>query len=198
MNIYKVIIFYFLFTIVNPLAYAGGIAFENESIPPPPVEKVKPPAEKKKKVKKKKRAKKLRWKKKQQRAPHDLGKPALTFWLVFAIGAILLAVFSAFIIGLGLGLAWSVAAYIMLGSEIAAYLAIMGVLWIDRPGDAYVKFIFVLIGLIAVNVLIGIAFLIWGFVINWMFGWIIGLGLLVLALIFFGIHLILAHINQKS
>jgi hypothetical protein len=198
MTLYKIIIFAFLFALTAPIGYAGGISSGNELIAPPPVEKVKPPVEKGKKTKKKKRTKKLHRQKKKLKAPEDLSNRALTFWLVFVIAAILLAIFSAFLIWLGFGLAWSVAMYIMLGSEIAAFLVIMGVLWIDRPGDAYVKFIFALIGLIIINILMGISFLIWGLVISWMFGWIIGLILLGLALIFFGLHLILSHFNQKS
>ena len=198
MDLSKQLLIFFFIILFLPLGLANSANYTSLEHRPPPVEKVKPPVEKGKKEKKKKgkKAKKLRWKQQKQPEPQGLGTSALTFWLILAIAAILLVIAAAFAIGLGLTL-WSVIAWVMLGSEILAFLIIICVLWIDMPGDpASVQFVFALLGLIAVNVIIGIAFIIWGLVYVWIFGWIIGLALLVLAGIFLAIHIILAQKNS--
>ena len=122
-----------------------------------------------------------------------MGNPALAFWLIFAIASILIALFGAFVIGLGMA-PWVVAFYLMLGAELAAFAILISVIWIDKPGDpAIVQFTLALFALIAVNVVIGLSFIIWALVIGWVFGWIIGLILLALAGIFLAVHLILAN-----
>jgi hypothetical protein len=166
---------------------------------PPPVEKVNPVKKKKKKKTGKKRKrflKKLNSKTQHYPNPEDLGNPALAFWLIFAIASILIAIFGAFVIGLGMA-PWVVAFYLMLGAEITAFTILISVIWVDLPGDpAIIQFLFALLALIAVNVLIGLSFIIWGLIINWYFGWVIGLVLLGLAALFLAVHLILANKNS--
>ncbi len=163
---------------------------------PLPVEKINPVKKKKKKKvrkRKKKFLKKSKSKSLQYPKPEDLGNSGLTFWLIFAIASIFIAILSAFAIGLGMA-PWVVAFYVMLGAEITAFAILISIIWVDMPGDpAIIQFIFTLFALIAVNVLIGLSFIIWGLIINWYFGWVIGLILLGLAALFLAIHLILAN-----
>jgi hypothetical protein len=102
----------------------------------------------------------------------------------------------AFIIGLGMA-PWSLALYILLGAEATAFTILISVIWVDKPGDpAIVKFVFALLALVGISATMGLVFIIWGFLIAWPFGWMIGLILLGLAAVFLAIHLILANINS--
>lgn len=202
MSLQKLLFIFFTFLLVLPLGHANTVShasatkqvWEN-----PPVEKVKPVDKKKKKIKKRKaRRAAAKLKLKKQNAPNDLGKGALTGWLIFGVFTIVLIILAAIIIGLGLA-PWSVALYVLIGAEIAGFLTLILVTWVDKPGDpAIIQFIFALFGLVAINFIIGLSFLIWGLVISWMFGWIIGLILIGLAGIFIGIHLILSEIQAKK
>lgn len=185
---------FILFIIIQsfPFAYANSInqslAYEVDT----PVERIKP------KKKKQKIKKNNPWKQAALKKEKGLKKPALTFWLIFSIATILLIVAGAFIIGLGLA-PWSVAAFVMLGAEIASFLTLMLVLWVDRPGGLTGPvFFFALLGLVAVNAIVGLAFIIWGLAISWIFGWMLGLIMLGLAALFFLIHFLIASVKAKK
>lgn len=214
MTLFRYLLLFTLVLFSLPIGYANSISktIDSEQITVSknnpaskclvPVEKIKKPVDRKKarqaKRKKLQAAKKLRWKQKHQKAPNDLGQPALNFWLIFAIAMVLMAILGAFIIGLGLA-PWIVSVYVTIGAEIAAFLTLILVIWVDKPGDpAIVQFIFLLLGLVLINFLIGLAFIIWGLAISWVFGWIIGLGFILLAAIFLAIHLILSHIQASK
>jgi hypothetical protein len=193
MLLYKFLPIFFFVIICLPSGQANLVYYNSYFITPPPVEKVKP-VKKKKKAGKKKRS---RFRKilRTQPEPKDLGNPTLTFWLIFAISSILLAIFAAFVIGLGMA-PWIVAFYLMLAAEITAFAILISIIWVDKPGDpAIVQFVMALLALVAVDVVIGLTFVIWGLAIAWIFGWIIGLVLLGLGAIFLAIHLILANKN---
>lgn len=186
-----IFILFFIFQCI-PLTFSNSVnqslAYEVDT----PVERIKP------KKKKQKIKKNSPWKQVATKKEQGLKKPALTFWLIFSIATILLIVAGAFIIGLGLA-PWSVAAYVILGAELASFLTLMMVLWVDRPGGLTGPvFFFALLGLIAVNVIIGLAFIIWGLAISWIFGWMIGLIMLGLAALFFLIHFIIASVKNKK
>lgn len=190
-----ILVFFFILMCI-PGGQSNSVHTEFIHHAPPPVEKVNPVKKKKKKKTRKRRKKffkKHKSKSLQYPKPEDLGNSALTFWLICAIASILIAILSAFAIGLGLA-PWVVAFYVMLGAEITAFTILISVIWVDMPGDpAIIQFIFTLFALIAVNVLIGLSFIVWGLIINWYFGWVIGLVLLGLATLFLAIHLILAN-----
>lgn len=201
MSITKYLLFLFMFslgsTLIPTLVVAKNPTLElaynavYESVPPR--ENVKPREKKKKKISKKKL-----WKQAQEKTNQGLKKPALTFWLIFVIATILLIVAGAFIIGLGLA-PWSVAAYVILGAELTAFAVLISILWGDRPGGTmYVNYVFALLGLVLVNIIIGVAFLIWGLTLAWPFGWMIGLIMLFLAGLFFLIHWLIAHVDTKK
>lgn len=192
MPILKYIFIFFIIIQSLPLATANSVsqslAYEVDT----PVERVKP------KQKKQKIKKKTPWKQVALKKEKGLKKPALTFWLIFSIATILVLVAGAFIVGLGLA-PWSVAAFVMLGAEIVSFLTLMMILWVDRPGGiSGPVFFFALLGLIAVNAVIGLAFIIWGLAISWIFGWMLGLIMLGLAALFFLIHFIIASVKNKS
>jgi len=192
MPILKYIFIFFIIIQSLPFAAANSVnpslAYEVDT----PVERVKP-KQKKQKIKKKKP-----WKQVAIKKEKGLKNPALTFWLIFSIATILLIVAGAFAIGLGLA-PWSVVAFVMLGAELAAFLTLMMILWVDRPGGLSGPiFFFALLGLIAVNVIVGLAFIIWGLVITWIFGWMLGLIMLGLAALFFLIHFVIASVKNKK
>jgi MFS family permease len=201
MSISKILLSIFIFSLgctlgqTTLLAYkpVSGLAYNAVYEPIPPREKVKPREKKKKKLFKRKF-----WKQDKGQTTQGLKNSALTAWLIFTIAMTLLVIALSFVIGLGL-LQWVIAAWVMLGAELAAFGTIMSILWGDRPGGtAYVNFVFLLFGLIAVNVLIGLAFVIWGLAILWPFGWIIGLVLIFLAALFFLIHWLVSNADSKK
>ena len=201
MSTTKLLLFLFVFLLGNSL-FSTSLLATNTTIelaynaiyePTPPREKVKP------RVKKRKKLSQLKfWKQEQTKANQRLKNPALTFWLIFAIAAILLLIAGAFIIGLGLA-PWSVTAFVMLGAELGVFAILMSILWGDRPGGSmYIYYVFALLGLVAVNVIIGLAFIIWGLAIVWPFGWMLGLIMLFLAGLFFLIHWLVADKDSKK
>lgn len=200
MSISKILLSIFIFSLGCTIGQTTLLAKPNTEIaynavyePIPPREKVKPREKKKKKFSQQKL-----WKQEKEKTTQGLKQPTLTAWLIFTIAMILLIIALSFVIGLAL-LQWSIAAWIMLGAELAAFATIIAILWGDRPGGTtYVNFFFALLGLCAVNLLIGIAFVIWGLIISWPFGWVIGLALIFLAGLFFLIHWLIANADSKK
>lgn len=158
-----------------------------------PIEKVKPKEKKKNKISKHKL-----WKQEQEQKTEELKKPALTSWLIFTMAMVALVIALSFVIGFGM-LQWSIAAYIMLGAELAAFATIMSILWGDRPSEKInLSFTAVFLSLIITNVLVGIGFIIWGLLISWPFGWMIGLILIFLAGLFLLIHWLIKRADAKK
>lgn len=149
-----------------------------------PVERTKPKEKKQKKFSKKAPQKPKETKQK------GLKHPALLFWFSFIIICLSLMIASAFLIGLAV-LPWSIALYLMMGANIAAITTLLFILFVDVPDFpdvmAFVTSTFVWA---AVNFVIGLAFLIWGLAINWIFGWMIGLILLGIFVVFVATMLI--------
>lgn len=191
MRIAQYILILFFSIQLLPFAVSNSITVPLTYEVDTPVEKPKP------KAKKQKKQKKAVWKEVAQKQEKGLKKPGLAFWLAFAILTILVLVLGAFVIGLGLA-PWSVTAFVMLGAEVASFLTLMMILWVDRPGGIMGPvFFFALLGLVAVNAIIGIAFIIWGLVFSWVWGWMLGLIMLGLAALFFLIHFLIAHFKNK-
>lgn len=197
MTWYKILFFSFFFSTSMPLGYSNLSPFSNYSTTvDTPVEKVKPREKKQKRIQQK--LQKKFWKQEQIKAKAGLKRPALTFWFIFAVVAISLMILAAFLIGLAV-IPWSIALYLLLGADITAFLILACILFIDVPEFPDVMaFIVSLFSWAAVNFMIGLAFLIWGLAISWIFGWMIGLILLGLAVIFLAIYFIAIGIAAKK
>lgn len=193
----KILFFVLFFLISMPLGYSNLAPCSDYSITvDTPVEKVKPKEKKQKRIQQK--LQKKIWKQEQIKAQKRLKRPALTFWFIFAVVAISLVILSAFLIGLAV-IPWSIALYLMLGADVTAFLILACILFVDVPEFPDVMaFVVSLFSWAAVNFIIGLAFLIWGLAISWVFGWMIGLILLGLAVIFLAIYFIATGIAARK
>lgn len=194
---YKILFFSFFFSISMPLGYSNLTPCSDCSIiVDTPVEKVKPREKRQKKIQQKHQKKIL--KQEQIKTQKRLKRPALMFWFTFVIFALSLVILSAFLIGFGI-IPWSIALYLMLGADIAAFLTLILVLFVDVPDFPDVMaFVAGLFSWAFLNVIMGLAFLIWGLAISWVFGWMIGLILLGLGVLFLAIYFIATGIAAKK
>lgn len=197
MSWHKILFFVLFFSISMPLGYSNLATCNHDSIlVDTPVEKVKPKAKKQKRIQQKNQ-KKI-WKQEQIKAKEGLKRPALMFFFVFAVIALSLMILGAFLIGLGL-IPWIVAFCILLGADLTAFAILACILFIDVPEFPDVMaFVVSMFSWAFLNVIIGLFFLIWGLAISWVFGWMIGLILLGLGVLFLAIYFIATGIQAKK
>lgn len=188
MSIGRIALLCFFFFFVSPFGYVHEVQCNVDYLENSPVEKVKP---------REKKPKKKLWKIQKEQAKAGLEYPALNFWLICAIVAIVLVFVSALLIFFGLA-PWIITLSIMLSASVIAFLILVCIITIDVPEFPKVMdFVITFFSFIALMLILGIAFLIWGLTIGWGFGWIIGLIMLGLFLLFLGFFFLSNYIQSK-
>lgn len=197
MSWHQILFLVLFFSISMPLGYSNLATCSHCSIfVDTPVEKVKPKEKRQKRIQQK--LQKKIWKQEQIKAKQGLKRPVLTFLFVLAVLALSLVILGAFLIGVGI-LPWIIALFILLGADLSAFAILAGILFIEVPEFPDVMaFVVGLFSWTFLNIVIGLIFLIWGLVLNWIFGWMIGLILLGLAALFLVIFFIATGIAAKK